>query len=289
MTPLIHATGTVIPDQVDLRDVLWPVEQIRNTTAAASSAAATALEYHLNRINEPPADLSTLFIHYNARRLAGNRDKWSGASMGEAMRAIDTFGVCRELTWPFDVASLDTAPPAEAYAEGKHFARIAFAQPVDPFQALSLRYPLPFVMKVADRQMTEAGKTGVLPSMTPEELQRVREHPSHAMVMVGYDKPGKRYIARNCWGTGWGQDGHCDVPFELVRTLVSANALGIWFVTNADALKAHVPSTAGAMDAAAPTPQPESLAALAARMKADIKSDLQRDLADATRRVRERK
>jgi hypothetical protein len=48
-------------------------------------------------------------------------------------------------------------------------------------------------------------------------------------------------------------------------------------------------STVGAADAApAPAPQPDTLASLAARMKAEIRGDLQRDLADATRRIRDK-
>ena len=55
-------------------------------------------------MGEKATNLSTLFIHYNARRLSGDQDKDTGTSMAKVMEAIRTYGACTEAAWPFDAA-----------------------------------------------------------------------------------------------------------------------------------------------------------------------------------------
>jgi hypothetical protein len=81
LTHPFHLNDTAIPDRVDLREFLFPVEDIGDSKGAVAAAVATAVEYHSNRVGAPPTDLSTLFIYYNARRLAGREKEDSGASL----------------------------------------------------------------------------------------------------------------------------------------------------------------------------------------------------------------
>jgi hypothetical protein len=279
---------TATPDQVDLRDFLWPVENVSRIPAAAAAAFTTALEYHCNRTGDKPADLSTMFVHYNARRLRGNENKNIGTTMSDAMKAIATFGACGEATWPFDPAVVTTAPSAQAYEDGKRLTNISYAVAADPFEALALRYPLPFVVKIPQRCLDAAGRDGVVPAPTADELQRLAEHPAHAMVLVGYDRSGKTFTARNCWGEKWGDNGYCRVPFGVMNVLAPADSGRIWMLASSVASAAHAARAAVPAPPPAPVPQTETIASLAARMKAEIRSDLQRDLADAGKRIKDR-
>jgi hypothetical protein len=266
-----HVNDTAIPDRVDLREFLWPVENTGEVLCAPAAAVAAALEYHCNRTGNQPTALSTLFIHYNARKLTGQENENAGTTVQDVFKGIATFGACREDTWPFVPAAVTTVPPPAAYQEAGRLPKIQTAHPVDLCQALSLRYPLPFAMFVPQRCMDEAWRTGVVPPLTEEERTRLRDQPAHAMVLVGYDKREQTFTVRNCFGADFGDDGHCRMPFELFKVLVKPE--WIWLIASTET---------------ADTPQPETVADMAARMKADIRSDLQRDLADVTRRVREK-
>jgi hypothetical protein len=286
-----------VPDRVDMREYLWPVEHIGSTLAAAAASAVAALEYHCNRIGEKPINLSTLFVHYNARRQSGNQEKNVGTSLEAAMKAIAEHGACSEATWPFDAAKLTTAPPSQAYDEARKFAGVRCLHPVDFIEALALSFPVPFVARIPTRCLVDAGQNRVLPPLTAEERQRASDHPVYAMVIVGYDKADKTYLVRNCWGTAWGDGGHCRVSFDLLNSLVPPGSAQAWFIAKAQVAEAAgagapqvasaAPPAATTVAAAAPAPQ-ESVASMAARMKSELRDSLQRDIADAARQIRDR-
>jgi C1A family cysteine protease len=40
------------------------------------------------------------------------------------------------------------------------------------------------------------------------------------MTILGYDIPGKTLLAKNSFGTDWGDQGYCLVPFEYLDAFV---------------------------------------------------------------------
>jgi hypothetical protein len=276
------------PERVDLREVLWPVENLGQVAASAACAATTALEYHCNRLGEQPTKLSTLFVHYNARQSAGQEGTAAGTTLEAAIKAIATYGACREATWPFDPAKVTVRPPAGAYEEAKRFAAVECFNPGDLMEALALRYPVPFVAQLPERCLQEAGRTGVMPAPTIEERQRADGASNHAFVAVGYDKAAKTVLVRNCWGKQWGHEGHCTIPFEVMSLIAPYGSQRLWVLATPGAASLQGQSPAvGGMDAAPPAPQAERLADLAAKMREEIRGGLQRDLSEATKRIRD--
>jgi hypothetical protein len=284
------------PDKVDMRQYLWPVEDIGNVFAAAAASAVAALEYHCNRIGEKPTNLSTLFVHYNARKLSGQQEKNAGTTIEAAMKAIVEHGACPESSWPFDPARLTTAPPQQAYDEARKFAGVRYLHPVDFIEALALSFPVTFGARIPMRCVTEAGRTKVLPPLTADEQQRAKEHPGYAMVIVGYDKTDKTYLVRNCFGPAWGDGGHFRVSFDLLHSLVQPGSTNAFFITKPQAAPElglatpHVAAAAvaAAVTAAAAPAESESMASMAARMKAEMRDSLTRDILDATKQVKDR-
>lgn len=55
--------------------------------------------------------------------------------------------------------------------------------------------------------------------MTRRQLDQ--PHTMHAMVIVGYDVPTKRFMVRNSWGEAWGQGGYCFVDYEVMAEISS--------------------------------------------------------------------
>jgi hypothetical protein len=95
------------------------VEDIRPKFVSAASAAVAALEYHCNRIKEPPTNLSTAFVHYNARIVAGKEGQDVGTTIDAALSAIVKYGACRNETWPYDATKINARPPQHAYDEAQ--------------------------------------------------------------------------------------------------------------------------------------------------------------------------
>jgi hypothetical protein len=275
------------PEKVDMRDVLWPVEDTGQIFAAPASAAVTALEYHCNRIGIEPTNLSTMFVHYNARQVSGDEGTNAGTTMQAAMKAIATYGACRETTWPFDPSKLIIKPPPHAYEEARKFAAIRAFAPADVIQALALRYPVPCVIKLPERCLREAGRTGVMPAPSAQEVQQADGLVNHSLVLVGYDRNARTYVARNCWGESWGDKGHCRISFEVLNVIAPQGAQRLWVIATAESgSDAHA-----AIGMMAPPPPaaaaPERLSDLAAKLRQEIRGDVQRDIADATTRIRD--
>ncbi len=278
------------PDARDLSRILWPVENIGKTFASTASAVAGPLEVHWHRVNGVAVNLSTLFIHYNARLVLGKQAQDTGVSVNDVMAGIRQYGACTEATWPMDPAKVTVAPPPAAYEEAKKYAAAIALTATDPIEALSMEYPLAICPRIPERCVVAAGQTGVLPDLTADERNSLSSAPGYAFTMTGYDKTLRTFTLRNAWGTQWGKGGHCTVSFDTMAILCP-NANSRWFITKPQTTAgevAHMNAAAPAAPAPPAAPaQPESMADMAARLRAEIRGDLSRDLTDASKRIRD--
>ena len=60
----------------------------------------------------------------------------------------------------------------------------------------------------------QVAQTGVLNMPQPGE----RSMGGHAVMAAGYDDAQKRFIVRNSWGTGWGQNGYFTMPYDYLTS-----------------------------------------------------------------------
>jgi hypothetical protein len=277
-----HDVRGSAPDRVDMREVLWPVEDVGQLLASAASAVTAALEYHCNRMGRQPTNLSTLFVYYNARLISGHHGANRGTTMEATLKAVEDHGACSDASWPFDPSKFSLQPPPALYEEAKGFAGVRRGNPADPLEALALRYPVPAVVRAPYAALQEAGRSGALPAVTADDAQR--NGMEHALLLVGYDKARRTFLARNCWGTEWGDGGHCTIGFDTMAGIAPAGSPRLWFIASPKAATAEV-STPGVSTAvsAAVSHAPD----LAARMRDEIRGGLQRDIDDVTRRIRE--
>ena len=58
----------------------------------------------------------------------------------------------------------------------------------------------------------EVAQTGIVPMPSPGESVLG----GHCVVAVGYDDTQRTFIIRNSWGTGWGEQGYCHMPYEYL-------------------------------------------------------------------------
>ena len=56
--------------------------------------------------------------------------------------------------------------------------------------------------------------TGIMPYPNVRTEQLLG---GHCVLLVGYDKTKNIFIARNSWGTNWGDHGYFYMPFQVIQ------------------------------------------------------------------------
>lgn len=162
-------------------------------------------------------DLSRLFIYYNARALTGAEREDAGAYLRDALTAANKHGICTELLWPYRVKNFDTRPSEACYQDGQQRIITNYRKvPGVPtmLDALNDNRPVIFGITIYNGFDELKGKDSIL--RTP--LNNDNDLGGHAMCMVGYDTNRQLFLAKNSFGTDWGDEGYCWIPFDYMRS-----------------------------------------------------------------------
>lgn len=209
-----------LPPKVDLRPHLTTIENQGETNSCVANAVAGAYEYLVKRhLDEDEAyDVSRLFIYYNARAIEGADIEDQGSVIANAIEGLKQHGACSEETWPFDQEAVNEEPNEEAYEEARHFVIEDTEHVPTTLEAwqrcLAEGYPVIFGLALYNSFDTQRQK-GMVPMPTDKEATR-GSHGGHAMLCVGYSDKDKVFIVRNSWGTDWGDDGYCYIPYRYI-------------------------------------------------------------------------
>lgn len=215
---------SALPSQVDLRPQCPPIYdqgQIGSCTANAIGAAHEFNQIKQKLVAPSPFVPSRLFIYYNERAIEHSIGSDSGAQIRDGMKSIAKQGVCREdPTWPYDAEPfppnklLTKKPSAAAYQEAMKYQAIQYQRVPQVLSqmkgCLAAGYPFVFGFTVYESfESQQVASNGVVPM--PQAGEQVLG--GHAVLAVGYDDSQQRFIVRNSWGTGWGDKGHCYMPY----------------------------------------------------------------------------
>ena len=83
-----------LPESVDLRDDLSPIEDQSAVSSCTANAIAGAYEYLAMREFGESGDVSRLFIYYNARKLQNDEAEDCGSSITAAIESLEKQGSC---------------------------------------------------------------------------------------------------------------------------------------------------------------------------------------------------
>jgi uncharacterized tellurite resistance protein B-like protein len=218
-TRVWQAGNQRLPPRVDLRPFLTDVENQGDTNSCAANAVAGAYEYLVKRhMGEDAYDVSRMFIYYNGRAVDGIEGEDEGSVIGSLIEGLKQHGACSEETWPFEKELVNEQPSDEAYQEAARFLIEDCAVVPTTLQAwksaLADGYPVIFgisLFKSFDRQR----QPGVVPMPSSREASR-ESHGGHAMLAVGYSDADRVFVVRNSWGTEWGDEGYCYIPYDYL-------------------------------------------------------------------------
>ncbi len=205
-----------LPPRVDLRSYMTPVENQGSSNSCTANAMAGAYEYLTNRSLGQSADVSRLFIYYNARELDGDCSQDQGTYLKSCVKVLRKHGACSENTWSFNLDQILEQPSKQAYEEAANF-RVEDAARVEIDRhtmqsCLSEGYPFAFGLQLFS-SFQQAGSTGLVPMPDPDNE---KHDGGHAMLCVGYSDVDQVFIVRNSWGTDWGEQGYCYIPYDYM-------------------------------------------------------------------------
>lgn len=209
------------PNSVDLRQHCSPIENQGNLGSCTGQAIAGAIEL-LNKRNGNYRDISRLFIYYYERLILGTVNYDSGAYIRDGIKATNHYGASLESLWPHDISKFRQEPLIEAKNDGlrRKVTRYERVTNLNGFiDALSNGFPVIMGFNVYSSFMASGvATTGVMPF---PNTRRERLLGGHAVLIVGYNKARKILIARNSWGTGWGDKGYFYMPFSMITPTLS--------------------------------------------------------------------
>lgn len=215
-TPIEDSSGVI-----DLRKWCPPVENQRNIGSCAANSVVSALEILQIKAGEPYRHLSRLFLYYNARLTDGDPEKDVGTYLRTAYATLTGMGTCTEAAWPYDTDNVFLRPSWDAYRDAypnkinSYYRIAAYGKDLRDaiVRALEAQHPVSFGM-IIDRdfmQNTDCDGVVAMPKETRAQCG------GHAMLIVGCKDYGNTLIVRNSWGTGWGDQGYCYVPFAYLE------------------------------------------------------------------------
>jgi C1A family cysteine protease len=160
--------------------------------------------------------MSRLFVYYNARKL-DKLPKMSdyGTYIKSAIKAVKKWGASPEKAWPYRQGKVNRKPSRKSYRTARRFRIVEYAKIGDKLsdmqECLAAGYPFAFGIPVYDSFM-KVGKSGraKIPKLSENMLG------GHAMLCVGYSKPGKYFIVKNSWGRSYGKKGYVYIPFKYM-------------------------------------------------------------------------
>ncbi|MDQ6751421.1 MAG: C1 family peptidase [Actinomycetota bacterium] len=213
------ASGLSVLEEVDPRADLPDIFDQGQLGSCTANAVAGAVEYDAKLNGSDPGFLSRLWVYYYERKLEGSPpDQDTGAFGRDGFKVCNTIGVPLEQDWPYDIAKFSQEPSASLADEAhQHMISNYRAVPrnVDAMKAvLSNRQTIAFGFTVYESfESGDVAKTGVVPMPSRAEKQVG----GHEVLLVGYLKDQINYgLVRNSWGTGWGLEGYCLMPWAYI-------------------------------------------------------------------------
>jgi C1A family cysteine protease len=213
-----------LPASVDLRRGMPAVYDQGELGSCTANAIAAAVQFARRKGKRPSFVPSRLFIYYNERVIEGTVNEDSGAQLRDGMKVVVKLGVCPEKSrpaaehdWPYDIARFREKPPRPCYDFALDNQVIAYRRIHQALAqmkgCLASGFPFVFGFSVYESfESPEVARTGLVPMPSPSESMIG----GHAVIAVGYDEETQRFLVRNSWGTGWGLEGHCTMPFAYL-------------------------------------------------------------------------
>lgn len=230
---------------IDLRSGFTRIKNQGKLGACTSFALTSVFEYILKSNKQEEFDLSEPFLYYFSRQKNGEEDDLTGTRIDHAIESLVEFGICIESKWPYKTGSEEeiyqfyTTEPSKEAKEDALIRRVKKAvnvkRTINDIKS-SLEDGFPVVISTTLFDSFSNDPSGVISYPTEEEIKTAKNDNisrHHAMVICGYSEEDKLFIVRNSWGTVFGDNGYCYMPYSYITNdELTSYAAAIIEVTN---------------------------------------------------------
>lgn len=220
------------PAKVDLRKYFTPIKNQGTLGACSAFTLVGIYEYILRKNSKQDADLSEAFVYYNVRRM-NNEVGDRGSSLHDVVVTMGTEGVCAEHYCPYTDNADMQQPSAEAYEDAlqrKIVKALNVRNDVNHIKsAVAEGYPVAVSLRIFE-SFDPVG--GFISRPTEAEIADGKSG-NHAMIVCGYSDEEKIFIVRNSWGTKFGDQGYCYIPYSYFEDFLNVACI-ITQINNAE-------------------------------------------------------
>jgi subtilisin family serine protease len=204
-----------LPASVDMRNYASPVDDQGDLGSCTGNAIAGAIDL-LDNKNGKALRVSRLFIYYQERLIENDVKYDAGAYIHDGIKACTTYGAPLETLWPYNVKQFAVKPSATAYSDALNRKMTGSSKAANftaVKNALAAGYPV-VVGFLVYSSFENIGSNGIMPypNVNTEQLLG-----GHAVCLVGYNDATQTFIARNSWGSAWGDHGYFYMPYQVIQ------------------------------------------------------------------------
>jgi C1A family cysteine protease len=164
---------------------------------------------------------SRLFFYYNERKMEDTEFTDAGADVEDGIHFTQTYGICNETTWPYDVTQFAVEPSQHAYEEALQYKVQSYGiveQNDDLLKniksLIQQKIPVLIGMRIFDSfESYVVASTGVVPLPNVEKEECLG---GHELCIIGYNDINRQFIVLNSWGENWGSNGKCFIPYDYI-------------------------------------------------------------------------
>lgn len=226
----------------DLRAYNRDIEDQSNQGSCVPHGVGNAIEIMTQRAGKWE-DLSNQFPYYVGRDLSNLLDQDGMYSVRDCLESSRRYGFCLKNEWVYSYANRNVRPPEEAYAS-------ALTRVIKRYEAIDISKSMAsgtdFPLGINNIKSALAEGLPVIIAMAlgmkfydisgPLATQKyshvhfpwLRPNPgneyigAHCMVIVGNDDALGGFIVENQWGTSWGDNGYCLIPYSVIMDFSEA-------------------------------------------------------------------